>query len=176
MTIRYRTCEYLSRERVPFIIEHSEEDERPLSGPPIESRWHSAPLVQVVPLFVDRQLSMLVMRAEMPADRETIAGAFAGHQVELVDRAVLNAAFPDSDPGCLPPFDAFWRMPVYIDRELDGEPLIRFRAGSPNDVVTLRRQDLDRLSKPIGVRIAARQAIPAQLARQRAAERVSAAR
>jgi prolyl-tRNA editing enzyme YbaK/EbsC (Cys-tRNA(Pro) deacylase) len=80
--------------------------------------------------------------------------AFPGRQVEPVDRAVVSIAFPDSDADCLPPFGVFWRMPVYIDDALNNEPLIRFHAGSPNDIVTLRREDFDRLSQPICVHVA----------------------
>ncbi len=148
MQFQNRLLTYLRNKDIPFTIRHLEES-RTATARPFNDGWQEGPLVRVVLAFIGKHLAMLVMRDDQQVDLERLQWALPGREdVSLIDSETFAAAFPEVELSALPPLGELWRLPVFIDAELADVSSIRFFAGSHADIVTLRRVDLCRLSKP----------------------------
>ncbi|RMG27700.1 MAG: HDOD domain-containing protein [Gammaproteobacteria bacterium] len=57
----------------------------------------------------------------------------------------VAAAFPDAQPGCVPPFGAPWSLPTVVDPALFEQPQVCFEPGSHEEILCLSGSDFARL-------------------------------
>ncbi len=103
---------------------------------------------KTVMIKVDGQLAMVVMPAAYRADLNRIAIALGGATVELADEAEFRDAFPDCEPGAMPPFGRLYGVPVHVDSRLTSGEEIAFNAGSHTEALRMPYAEFERLAKP----------------------------
>lgn len=108
-------------------------------------RQHFAKTVMV---SVDGALAMVVMPAAYRIELTRLSRALGGGMVELVQENEFTQAFPDCEPGAMPPFGHLYGMPVYVDSRLSEQDEIAFNAGSHTDVMRMPYAEFDRLAHP----------------------------
>ena len=103
---------------------------------------------KTVMIKVDGKLAMMVMPAPYRVDLTRLSRALGGPEVELAEEAEFRDAFPDCEPGAMPPFGHLYGMPVYIDSRLAQQPDIAFNAGSHTDALRMSYAEFERLAEP----------------------------
>jgi Ala-tRNA(Pro) deacylase len=157
MQFQQRLFGYLRDREVPFTIQYLDESPSGVIGALVNVN-HTSPLVRVVFAFVGRQLAMLVIPAEYEVDPLLLRVSLGQTDASLVDTEWLAAGFPDVDIDAIPPLGELWQVPIFVDTSLAGAHEIRFYGGSHDDLVTLRRADFERLTRPIALTFAVRRA------------------
>ncbi|BDU15274.1 aminoacyl-tRNA deacylase [Lysobacter auxotrophicus] len=103
---------------------------------------------KTVMLKADGRLAMVVMPATYRADLYRLSLALGGVPVELAEETEFRDAFPDCEPGAMPPFGHLYGMPVYIDSRLAHQQEIAFNAGNHTEVVRMPYAEFERLAAP----------------------------
>ncbi len=103
---------------------------------------------KTVMLKVDGALAMVVMPAAYRADLHRISIALGGVPVELAAEDEFRDAFPDCEPGAMPPFGHLYGVPVHVDSRLAEREEIAFNAGSHTEAVRMPFAEFERLAKP----------------------------
>jgi Ala-tRNA(Pro) deacylase len=104
-------------------------------------------LAKVVVVTDDGDMAMLVVPSHHHVDLEQ-ASAAIGRRVRLATEKEFAPAFPDCDPGAMPPFGNLYDVPVYADRALTENETIVFQAGTHTDTMSIRYADFERLARP----------------------------
>ena len=103
---------------------------------------------KTVMVKVDGALAMVVMPAAYRTDLSRLSRALDGASVELASESEFRDAFPDCEPGAMPPFGHLYGMPVYIDSRLAHQEEIAFNAGNHTEVVRMPYREFERLAAP----------------------------
>lgn len=103
---------------------------------------------KIVMLKIDGALAMLVMPAKFNADLHRLALALGGAQVELAHEDEFRSAFPDCEPGAMPPFGHLYGLPVYVDSRLAAHERITFNAGTHTDAVRMPYAEFESIVQP----------------------------
>lgn len=103
---------------------------------------------KTVMVKVDGRLAMVVMPAAYRADLNRIGIALGGAMVELADETEFREAFPDCEPGAMPPFGHLYGIPVHVDSRLTSSEEIAFNAGSHTEALRMPYAEFERLAKP----------------------------
>lgn len=67
----------------------------------------------------------------------------------LAPETAMRAAFPDCEPGTMPPLGALYHVPMRVDRRLAENERIAFQAGTHSDVLTMAWADYQRVAQPV---------------------------
>jgi Ala-tRNA(Pro) deacylase len=104
-------------------------------------------VAKVVVVMADGDLIMLVLPGHHHVDLNRASEAI-GRQVRLATEEEFAPAFPDCEPGAMPPFGNLYGLPVYADRELAANERIVFDAGTHTDTMSIPYVDYERLAQP----------------------------
>ncbi len=103
---------------------------------------------KVVMALANGELVMLVLPAPSMVDVSKLGAVFGGKQIRLASEEDFAGAFPDCEPGAMPPFGNEYGVPVYADRTLGNIERIVFQAGSHNLSMSVAYADFERLAEP----------------------------
>jgi Ala-tRNA(Pro) deacylase len=103
---------------------------------------------KVVMVLADGELVMLVLPAPSMVDVSKLGAVFGDKQIRLASEEDFSGAFPDCEPGAMPPFGNEYGVPVYADRTLGNIERIVFQAGSHNLTMSVAYADFERLAEP----------------------------
>jgi len=85
--------------------------------------------------------------AVLPGDHRIDFARLPGWQ--LAPESALRAAFPDCEPGTMPPLGALYNVPMRVDRRLAENDRIAFQAGTHSDALTMTWADYQRVAQPV---------------------------
>ncbi|MGH2655548.1 MAG: aminoacyl-tRNA deacylase [Actinomycetota bacterium] len=105
-------------------------------------------LAKPVMVLADGRLVMLVVEAPDRVDLDRAQEALGAADVRLAQEPEFAAAFPDCEPGAMPPFGNLYDVPVYVDRAVTGNDQIVFQAGTHTRTMSVRYADFERLVNP----------------------------
>jgi len=105
-------------------------------------------LAKVVMVRADEELVMLVLPAPSMVDLDKVADVLGSPGVRLASESEFASAFPDCEPGAMPPFGNLYDLPVYVDQALGRNDRIVFQAGSHTVTMSIAYADLERLAEP----------------------------
>jgi Ala-tRNA(Pro) deacylase len=97
---------------------------------------------------------MIVVPADRNVDLYEVAAAIGVDYVRLATEEELAQLFPDCEVGAMPPVGVLYDMPVYLDVDLAREVMITFPAGSHEECIHMRTDDLKKLTQPTIVSLA----------------------
>ena len=103
---------------------------------------------KVVMALADGELVMLVLPAPSMVDVSKLGAVFGGKQIRLASEEDFAGAFPDCEPGAMPPFGKEYGVPVFADRTLGNIERIVFQAGSHSLTMSVAYADFERLAEP----------------------------
>ncbi|HEY5805434.1 MAG TPA: YbaK/EbsC family protein [Lysobacter sp.] len=103
---------------------------------------------KTVMIKADGRMAMVVMPSTYRADLYRLGLALGGAVVELAEESEFRGAFPDCEPGAMPPFGHLYGMPVYVDSRLAHQDEIAFNAGNHTEVVRMTYREFERLAAP----------------------------
>jgi len=96
----------------------------------------------------DGRFLMCVLPAHGKIDLERLKDELDAESMELADEQEFALLFPDCDIGAEPPFGALYDLPTLMDKTLEQDDHIVFRAGSHTKAVRLGMADYRRLAHP----------------------------
>ena len=96
----------------------------------------------------DGRFLMCVLPADAKIDLETLKGQLDAKSVELADEEDFAALFPDCEVGAEPPFGSLFHLETVMDKALEKDDHIVFRAGSHTKAVRLNMADYRKLAHP----------------------------
>ena len=105
-------------------------------------------LAKTVVVKIDGKMAMAVLPASCRVELDLLREAAGGTRMDLPGEEEFKGAFPDCEPGAMPPFGNLYGMSVFADESLAGQEEIAFVAGSYTEVLRLSYEDFSRLVKP----------------------------
>jgi len=106
-------------------------------------------LAKTVMVKIDGAMAMAVLAAPARLDLGSLRRAAGARSVTLADEKEFSGAFPDCEPGAMPPFGNLYGLKVYIDRALAEDRQIAFNAGSHAELVQMDYRQFERLVQPV---------------------------
>ncbi len=97
--------------------------------------------------------AMCVLAACDRLDLSRAARALDEQHVELVSEEELRAICPDCEVGAEPPVGRLFNLPTVMDERLAEDEFLLMQSGLHTEAVKMRRDDWQRLCKPIVARI-----------------------
>jgi Ala-tRNA(Pro) deacylase len=94
------------------------------------------------------KLALAVLSANSRVDLERLGAALRG-EVVLASEGECRMAFPDCEPGAMPPFGALYGIRTWVDESLTRDRQIAFHAGTHADTFRMSFEDYQRLAAPI---------------------------
>jgi len=91
---------------------------------------------------------MAVLPASEHVDLEVLAHLSGHERLRLASEEEMLRAFPDCEPGAIPPFGNLYDVPVFLDTCLTHEEDIIFQAGNHHEVVRMPFAEYERLAGP----------------------------
>lgn len=139
--------EFLDESRVPYkVLEH-----RPVfSAQRLAQIEHEPGRFVAKPVIVkaDGRFLMCVLPADAKIDLETLKGQLRAESTELADEEDIARLFPDCEVGAEPPFGNLFNLDTVMDKALEKDDHIVFRAGSHTKAVRLDMADYRKLVRP----------------------------
>ena len=147
MECRGKLESYLRQNGVPFEVRHHPQA---FTAQELSEREHVPGKMhaKVVMVIADGKMVMLALPAPWRVDLERAAGALGARDVRLAREDEFVAAFPDCEPGAMPPFGNLYRLQVYVDPSLAEDDIIHFPVGTHTDSMSLKYRDFARLVGP----------------------------
>ena len=105
-------------------------------------------LAKTVMVEIDGALAMAVLPANQRVLIEDLRDITESDDVRLAHEGEFKDAFPDCEPGAMPPFGNLYDMSVYVSPALAERHEIVFSAGSHHEVIKMAWRDYERLVKP----------------------------
>jgi Ala-tRNA(Pro) deacylase len=102
-----------------------------------------AEMANTVALIEALDVSLAVIPASDLLDPMAIAAAI-GDRARPADEDEIRHAFPDFEPGALPPLGLLLNVPMYVDPALIDRETIVFPAGRNTQAIRIRTEDLFR--------------------------------
>jgi Ala-tRNA(Pro) deacylase len=102
-----------------------------------------AEMADTVALIEGLEMSLAVIPASDRLDPSAIAAAI-GDRARPADEDEIRHAFPDFEPGALPPLGLLLNVPMYVDPALIERETIVFPAGRNTQAIRIRTEDLFR--------------------------------
>jgi Ala-tRNA(Pro) deacylase len=106
-------------------------------------------MIKVVMAVAGGRLVMLVLAAPDQVDLSRVAVLLSDREVRLAHEEEFTTAFPDCDPGAMPPFGNLYGLPVYVDDALATSGSVVFQAGTHRHTIELPYADFQRLVEPV---------------------------
>ena len=142
-----KLLEYLTENKVDFeLIEHpnayAAQDVAFKSGVP------GRLFAKTVMVKLDGKLAMVVIPASRQLKLTQLGKSLGAKNVELATEDDFRDAFPDCEPGAMPPFGNLYGMPVFVSETLREDDEIAFNAGSHSELIRLPYSEYERVVKP----------------------------
>ncbi len=147
MDCRQRLEQYLRDEGVPFeVTEHRTAftAQRIAASEHIPGRGFA----KVVMAHAGDELVMLVLPATSMVDLSKVAALLGADEVRLAREPEFAWAFPDCEPGAMPPFGDLYGLPVYTDQAMQRSKDFVFQAGTHDLTMCISYVDFERLVRP----------------------------
>ncbi len=96
----------------------------------------------------DGRFLMCVLPADAKIDLETLKGQLDAKSLELADEEDFARLFPDCEVGAEPPFGNLFNLDTVMDKSLEKDDHILFRAGSHTKALRVNMADYRRLAHP----------------------------
>ncbi len=96
----------------------------------------------------DGRFLMCVLPADAKIDLETLKGQLNAKSLELADEKDFVGLFPDCEVGAEPPFGNLFNLDTVMDKSLEKDDHILFRAGSHTKALRVNMADYRRLAHP----------------------------
>jgi Ala-tRNA(Pro) deacylase len=96
----------------------------------------------------DGRFLMCVLPADAKIDLGALKGQLDAKSVELADEEDFAGLFPDCEVGAEPPFGHLFDLETVMDKALEKDDHILFRAGSHTKAVRLNMADYRKLAHP----------------------------
>ncbi|NLX03913.1 MAG: YbaK/EbsC family protein [Phycisphaerae bacterium] len=106
-------------------------------------------VAKTVMVKIDGQLAMVVLPATRQVDFSLLKDVTGAQNVELADEQEFKDAFPQCEPGAMPPFGNLWDVKVFVMDDLAEDEEISFNAGSHTELIRIRYDDFERLVNPV---------------------------
>lgn len=94
------------------------------------------------------KFALAALSAHARVDLERLGAALRG-EVVLASEAECLLAFPDCEPGAMPPFGGLYGIRTWVDESLTRDRQIAFHAGTHADTFRMSFEDYQRLAAPI---------------------------
>jgi len=142
-----KIIDFLTRSGVPYkVLEH------PLvySAQGLAQIEHEPGRFVAKPVIVkaDGRFLMCVLPAHVKIDLQRLKDELNAESMELADEHEFEDLFPDCELGAEPPFGVLYDLPTLMDKALERDDHIVFRAGSHTKAVRLGMADYRRLAQP----------------------------
>jgi len=111
-------------------------------------------IAKTVMVRINGRPAMAVIPGSRHLNLNALRKALGAKDVQLMTEQEFVDAFPDCDPGAMPPLGVLYQLDVYVDERLSREAEIVFNAGSHHELARLAYKDFDRLQRPKILRIA----------------------
>jgi Ala-tRNA(Pro) deacylase len=102
-----------------------------------------AEMANTVAMIEGLDVSLAVIPASDRLDPRAVAAAI-GDRARPADHDEIRHAFPDLEPGALPPLGLLLHVPMYVDPALYERETIVFPAGRSTQSIRIRTEDLFR--------------------------------
>ncbi|MDP3921231.1 MAG: YbaK/EbsC family protein [Candidatus Omnitrophota bacterium] len=154
MAIASRLDEFLKNKRVGFeVIPHRKTDTAvetaQADGVPV------ALFAKVVMVKGGGQHAMVVVPADLRVDLFKLQDVLDTPDVKIEHEREFASAFPDSQPGAMPPFGVLYGVPCYLDYRMVAWDEIYFNAGDHEESIGMKMVDYLRVAKATIVDVAA---------------------
>jgi Ala-tRNA(Pro) deacylase len=106
-------------------------------------------LAKTVIVKIDGSMAMAVLTAPKRLDLESLRRAAGAQSVTLATEKEFSNAFPDCEPGAMPPLGNLYGLNVYIDGALKEDEHIAFNAGSHAELIQMDYDQFERLVQPV---------------------------
>ena len=106
-------------------------------------------LAKTVMVKIDGTMAMAVLAASNRLDLELLRRAAGARSVKLASEKEFSSAFPDCEPGAMPPFGNLYGLRVYVDETLAEDRQIAFNAGSHAELIQMDYQRFEQLAEPV---------------------------
>jgi Ala-tRNA(Pro) deacylase len=103
---------------------------------------------KVVIARADGDLLMLVLPASRMVDLAKVADVVGERDVRMASESEFAPAFPDCEPGAMPPFGNLYDVPVYADTAMGRSQHIVFQAGTHTLTMGIAYADFERAVRP----------------------------
>ncbi len=139
---------FLRQARVPFTsFRHpaafTAQEEAAVSHVP-GSSW-----AKVVVCVAGDELILAVVPAHCMVDLDALGPLAGAGLLRLGRECEFARAYPDCEPGAMPPFGSLYHQRVFVDRSLVGEAEMVFNAGTHTDAIRMHYEDFAELSSPV---------------------------
>ena len=105
-------------------------------------------LAKIVMVWLDGELAMAVLHADERLDLKRLREATGARELRLATEDEFVDAFPDCEPGAMPPFGNRYGMAVIVSPSITMAKTITFNAGSHTELVRMNYNDFDQLVHP----------------------------
>ena len=112
-------------------------------------------LAKTVMVKIDGTMAMAVLAAPNRLDLELLRRAAGARSVKLAGEKEFSSAFPDCEPGAMPPFGNLYGLRVYVDQTLAEDRQIAFNAGSHAELIQMDYQQFEQLVEPVVANLSA---------------------
>jgi Ala-tRNA(Pro) deacylase len=148
MTPLQRVTSYLDEHRIPYETIHHRRD---YSAQKTAADTHTPgkAFAKTVVLFADHKFYMFVLPAHKKVDLEKIKRDLGVKEARLATEGEFSGICTGCEVGAMPPFGAFYKLPVYVSQYLTEDPFITFNAGTHEDVIRMRYGDYENLMHPV---------------------------
>ncbi len=139
--------EFLNSQKVKYVsISHSPA----FTAMEVAASAHVAgkELAKTVIVKVDGKMAMVVLPATSRVDSDILKRQIGAQHVELAAEREFRDKFPECELGAMPPFGNLYGMQLFVSENLAQEEELAFSAGSHNELIRLKYEDFERLTKP----------------------------
>ena len=112
-------------------------------------------LAKTVMIKVDGKLAMAVLPASYKISFDQLKEALDVDDVKLAQEQEFMNKFPDCEVGAMPPFGNLYGLDVYVAESLSEDEEIAFNACSHTELIKMRFEDYEELTKPVRIRFSA---------------------
>lgn len=105
-------------------------------------------LAKTVVIYLDDRMAMAVLPANQKVVMSKLREAVGATRARFATEEEFKDAFPDCEPGAMPPFGNLYGMDVYVAEPLAEDEEIAFNAGEHTELLRMPYRDFNRLVRP----------------------------
>ena len=106
-------------------------------------------MVKTLMLWVDGEMSMMLLPANMHMDFEEFSRATNSRTVRMASESEFHLCFPECELGAQPAIGNLFELPVYVALPLTQHEYIVFNGGNHHELVKMGWHDFFELVQPI---------------------------
>lgn len=92
-------------------------------------------VIKVVVLVIETGHALAVLPADRRLDLDLVGDALGDRTARLATEAEIGAAFPEFEPGTVPPLPSLLHLPVALDPSVFEHRTVTFAAGSQRESI-----------------------------------------